>query len=104
MDVVSRRVCTSTNDFCILSVPLLTAELNNGIKKEVSSKDVARFWVNDDMKVRSFSPTLVSGVVQSLTLNQKGESRGSPSKTRSPCSMTDTLVVSRSFHTHSSEH
>uniref|UniRef100_A0A674A7G1 Protein strawberry notch homolog 1 n=1 Tax=Salmo trutta TaxID=8032 RepID=A0A674A7G1_SALTR len=34
------------------------AELNNGIKKEVSSKDVARFWVNDDMKVRSFSPTL----------------------------------------------
>uniref|UniRef100_A0A674AB52 Protein strawberry notch homolog 1 n=1 Tax=Salmo trutta TaxID=8032 RepID=A0A674AB52_SALTR len=35
-----------------------TAELNNGIKKEVSSKDVARFWVNDDMKVRSFSPTL----------------------------------------------
>uniref|UniRef100_A0A8C8MKI5 Protein strawberry notch homolog 1 n=1 Tax=Oncorhynchus tshawytscha TaxID=74940 RepID=A0A8C8MKI5_ONCTS len=35
-----------------------TAELNNGIKKEVSSKDVARIWVNDDMKVRSFSPTL----------------------------------------------
>uniref|UniRef100_A0A8C7GTK8 Protein strawberry notch homolog 1 n=1 Tax=Oncorhynchus kisutch TaxID=8019 RepID=A0A8C7GTK8_ONCKI len=28
-----------------------TAELNNGIKKEVSSKDVARIWVNDDMKV-----------------------------------------------------
>uniref|UniRef100_A0A8C7PX46 Protein strawberry notch homolog 1 n=1 Tax=Oncorhynchus mykiss TaxID=8022 RepID=A0A8C7PX46_ONCMY len=48
-----------------------TAELNNGIKKEVSSKDVARIWVNDDMKVRSFSPTLVSGVVQSLTLDQK---------------------------------
>uniref|UniRef100_A0A8C1CIN0 Protein strawberry notch homolog 1 n=1 Tax=Cyprinus carpio carpio TaxID=630221 RepID=A0A8C1CIN0_CYPCA len=33
-----------------------TAELNNGLKKEVSSKDVARIWVNDDMKVRSFSP------------------------------------------------
>uniref|UniRef100_A0A673KSA8 Protein strawberry notch homolog 1 n=1 Tax=Sinocyclocheilus rhinocerous TaxID=307959 RepID=A0A673KSA8_9TELE len=33
-----------------------TAELNNGLKKEVSSKDVARIWVNDDMKMRSFSP------------------------------------------------
>uniref|UniRef100_A0A8C7QHG6 Protein strawberry notch homolog 1 n=1 Tax=Oncorhynchus mykiss TaxID=8022 RepID=A0A8C7QHG6_ONCMY len=36
-----------------------TAELNNGIK-EVSGKDSARVWVNDDVKVRSFSPTLVS--------------------------------------------
>uniref|UniRef100_A0A3P8ZDF0 Protein strawberry notch homolog 1 n=1 Tax=Esox lucius TaxID=8010 RepID=A0A3P8ZDF0_ESOLU len=35
------------------------AELNNGVKKEVTSKDVARIWVNDDVKVRSFSPTLV---------------------------------------------
>ncbi|XP_056117539.1 protein strawberry notch homolog 1 isoform X2 [Rhinichthys klamathensis goyatoka] len=33
-----------------------TTELNNGLKKEVSSKDVARIWVNDDMKMRSFSP------------------------------------------------
>uniref|UniRef100_A0A673ZUJ9 Protein strawberry notch homolog 1 n=1 Tax=Salmo trutta TaxID=8032 RepID=A0A673ZUJ9_SALTR len=33
------------------------AELNNGIK-EVSGKDAARIWVNDDVKVRSFSPTL----------------------------------------------
>ncbi|KAI2660254.1 hypothetical protein H4Q32_025985 [Labeo rohita] len=33
-----------------------SAELNNGLKKEVSSKDVARIWVNDDMKMRSFSP------------------------------------------------
>uniref|UniRef100_A0A671NFM9 Protein strawberry notch homolog 1 n=1 Tax=Sinocyclocheilus anshuiensis TaxID=1608454 RepID=A0A671NFM9_9TELE len=32
------------------------SELNNGLKKEVSSKDVARIWVNDDMKMRSFSP------------------------------------------------
>lgn len=38
----------------------LAAELNNGIKKEVSNKDVARIWVNDDVKVRSFSPTQVS--------------------------------------------
>uniref|UniRef100_A0A6Q2XMS9 Protein strawberry notch homolog 1 n=1 Tax=Esox lucius TaxID=8010 RepID=A0A6Q2XMS9_ESOLU len=37
-----------------------TAELNNGVKKEVTSKDVARIWVNDDVKVRSFSPTLVN--------------------------------------------
>lgn len=33
-----------------------TTEVNNGLKKEVSSKDVARIWVNDDMKMRSFSP------------------------------------------------
>ncbi|KAL0965763.1 hypothetical protein UPYG_G00285410 [Umbra pygmaea] len=33
-------------------------EINNGVKKDVSNKDVARIWVNDDMKVRSFSPTL----------------------------------------------
>uniref|UniRef100_A0A3P8XCL0 Protein strawberry notch homolog 1 n=1 Tax=Esox lucius TaxID=8010 RepID=A0A3P8XCL0_ESOLU len=51
-------VCLHVTDFCILSVTLLTAELNNGVKKEVTSKDVARIWVNDDVKVRSFSPTL----------------------------------------------
>ncbi|XP_048115887.1 protein strawberry notch homolog 1 isoform X1 [Alosa alosa] len=33
------------------------AELNNGVKKEVTSKDVARIWVNEDLKMRSFSPT-----------------------------------------------
>nr|BAJ08249.1 strawberry notch homologue 1 [Danio rerio] len=33
-----------------------TTEVNNGLKKEVSSKDVARIWINDDMKMRSFSP------------------------------------------------
>ncbi|XP_031433049.1 protein strawberry notch homolog 1 isoform X2 [Clupea harengus] len=32
-------------------------ELNNGVKKEVTSKDVARIWVNEDLKMRSFSPT-----------------------------------------------
>lgn len=35
-------------------------ELNNGLKKEVTSKDVARIWVNEDLKMRSFSPTNVS--------------------------------------------
>ncbi|XP_028829159.1 protein strawberry notch homolog 1 isoform X1 [Denticeps clupeoides] len=39
-----------------------TTELNNGVKKEVTSKDVARIWVNDDMKLRSFSPTNVPGI------------------------------------------
>uniref|UniRef100_A0A671PJ53 Protein strawberry notch homolog 1 n=2 Tax=Sinocyclocheilus anshuiensis TaxID=1608454 RepID=A0A671PJ53_9TELE len=43
---IARPVATAT----------ATAELNNGLKKEVSSKDVARIWVNDDMKMRSFSP------------------------------------------------
>lgn len=39
------------------------AEVNNGLKKEVSSKDVARIWVNDDMKMRSFSPVNVRQVI-----------------------------------------
>ncbi|XP_056146511.1 protein strawberry notch homolog 1 [Lampris incognitus] len=30
------------------------ADLNNGIKKEVPSKDGARIWVNEDMKVQNF--------------------------------------------------
>ncbi|XP_036385163.1 protein strawberry notch homolog 1 isoform X2 [Megalops cyprinoides] len=38
-------------------VATATTELNNGVKKEVTSKDVARIWVNDDIKMRSFSPT-----------------------------------------------
>ncbi|KAL4646616.1 hypothetical protein GN956_G10106 [Arapaima gigas] len=38
-------------------VATATTDLNNGVKKEVSSKDVARIWVNDDIKMRSFSPT-----------------------------------------------
>ncbi|XP_066546140.1 protein strawberry notch homolog 1 isoform X2 [Amia ocellicauda] len=38
-------------------VATATTELNNGVKKEVSNKDVARIWVNDDIKMRSFSPT-----------------------------------------------
>uniref|UniRef100_A0A8C8MHK7 Protein strawberry notch homolog 1 n=1 Tax=Oncorhynchus tshawytscha TaxID=74940 RepID=A0A8C8MHK7_ONCTS len=40
-----------------VATAIATAELNNGIK-EVSGKDSARVWVNDDVKVRSFSPTL----------------------------------------------
>uniref|UniRef100_A0A8C9WJ56 Strawberry notch homolog 1 (Drosophila) n=1 Tax=Scleropages formosus TaxID=113540 RepID=A0A8C9WJ56_SCLFO len=41
-------------------VATATTDLNNGLKKEVTSKDVARIWVNDDVKMRSFSPTNVS--------------------------------------------
>ncbi len=43
----------------IFLFPFSSAEVNNGLKKEVSSKDVARIWVNDDMKMRSFSPVNV---------------------------------------------
>lgn len=35
-----------------------TADLSNGAKKDFPSKDVARIWINDDLKMRSFSPTL----------------------------------------------
>ncbi|XP_030625097.1 protein strawberry notch homolog 1 [Chanos chanos] len=38
-------------------VATATAELNNGVKKEVTGKDVARIWINDEMKMRSFSLT-----------------------------------------------
>uniref|UniRef100_A0A8C4TFV8 Protein strawberry notch homolog 1 n=1 Tax=Erpetoichthys calabaricus TaxID=27687 RepID=A0A8C4TFV8_ERPCA len=40
-------------------VATATTELNNGVKKEITNKEVARIWVNDDLKVRSFSPTTV---------------------------------------------
>ncbi|MGH0167483.1 UNVERIFIED_CONTAM: hypothetical protein FKN15_062598 [Acipenser sinensis] len=42
-----------------IAQPVATAatDLNNGVKKEVSNKDVARIWINDDIKMRSFSPT-----------------------------------------------
>lgn len=33
-------------------------ELNNGIKKEVMSKDTPRIWINDDSRVTSFSHSL----------------------------------------------
>eukprot|EP00062_Callorhinchus_milii_P021642 gi/632978584/ref/XP_007905995.1/ PREDICTED: protein strawberry notch homolog 1 isoform X2 [Callorhinchus milii] len=32
-------------------------DLNNGVKKEPLSKEVTRIWVNEDIKMRSFSPT-----------------------------------------------
>lgn len=38
---------------------LFAADLNNGVKKESLSKEVTRIWVNEDIKVRSFSPTPV---------------------------------------------
>lgn len=37
----------------------LAVEVNNGVKKEVSSKDVARIWANEEIKMRSFSPVNV---------------------------------------------
>ncbi|XP_042365676.1 protein strawberry notch homolog 1-like [Plectropomus leopardus] len=35
-----------------------TGEMNNGIKKEVLGKDAARNWINDDIKVQTFSHSL----------------------------------------------
>ncbi|XP_030075420.1 protein strawberry notch homolog 1 isoform X2 [Microcaecilia unicolor] len=34
------------------------ADLSNGAKKDLSNKDVTRIWINDDIKMRSFSPTM----------------------------------------------
>uniref|UniRef100_A0A8C2EPF7 Strawberry notch homolog 1 (Drosophila) n=1 Tax=Cyprinus carpio TaxID=7962 RepID=A0A8C2EPF7_CYPCA len=55
---IAQPVATATATVILISTKMMnrSAELNNGLKKEVSSKDVARIWVNDDMKVRSFSP------------------------------------------------
>ncbi|XP_069475771.1 protein strawberry notch homolog 1 isoform X2 [Ambystoma mexicanum] len=43
-----------------IAQPVATAatDLSNGAKKDFSGKDVVRIWINDDMKMRSFSPTL----------------------------------------------
>ncbi|KAI4901051.1 hypothetical protein NFI96_034329 [Prochilodus magdalenae] len=56
---IAQPVATATGTKIILvSTKMMNkpAEVNNGMKKEVSSKDVARIWVNDEIKMRSFSP------------------------------------------------
>uniref|UniRef100_A0AAY4CFC8 Protein strawberry notch homolog 1 n=1 Tax=Denticeps clupeoides TaxID=299321 RepID=A0AAY4CFC8_9TELE len=62
---IAQPVATATaTEIILVSSKMInkSAELNNGVKKEVTSKDVARIWVNDDMKLRSFSPTNVPGI------------------------------------------
>lgn len=50
---------------CLEGIPVkhsfsFVADLSNGaVKKEASTKEVARIWIND-IKMRSFSPTMVS--------------------------------------------
>ena len=50
---------------CLEGIPIkhsfsFVADLSNGAaKKETSTKEVARIWIND-IKMRSFSPTMVS--------------------------------------------
>lgn len=50
---------------CLEAIPIkhsfsFVADLSNGaVKKEASTKEVARIWIND-IKMRSFSPTMVS--------------------------------------------
>ncbi|XP_037403143.1 protein strawberry notch homolog 1 isoform X3 [Pygocentrus nattereri] len=56
---IAQPVATATGTKIILVTTKMMnkpAEVNNGVKKEVSSKDVARIWVNDEIKMRSFSP------------------------------------------------
>uniref|UniRef100_A0A8C5LW43 Protein strawberry notch homolog 1 n=1 Tax=Leptobrachium leishanense TaxID=445787 RepID=A0A8C5LW43_9ANUR len=38
-------------------VATATTDLLNGTKKDISSKEVTRIWINEDLKMRSFSPT-----------------------------------------------
>ncbi|XP_048845982.1 protein strawberry notch homolog 1 isoform X2 [Brienomyrus brachyistius] len=60
---IAQPVATATK-IILVSTTMVnkSADLNNGLKKEVSSKDVARIWVNDDIKMRSFSPTNAHGI------------------------------------------
>ncbi|XP_066506867.1 protein strawberry notch homolog 1 isoform X2 [Hoplias malabaricus] len=55
---IAQPVATATGTkIIIVSKKMLNKpEVNNGVKTEVSSKDVARIWVNDELKMRSFSP------------------------------------------------
>ncbi|KAM3940780.1 protein strawberry notch homolog 1 isoform 1-T1 [Leptodactylus fuscus] len=38
-------------------VTAAATDLINGAKKDISNKEVTRIWINDDIKMRSFSPT-----------------------------------------------
>ncbi|XP_017344056.1 protein strawberry notch homolog 1 isoform X5 [Ictalurus punctatus] len=56
---IAQPVATATGTkIILLSTKLMNkpVEVNNGVKKEVSSKDVARIWANEEIKMRSFSP------------------------------------------------
>ncbi|KAJ8287149.1 hypothetical protein GJAV_G00048200 [Gymnothorax javanicus] len=55
---IAQPVATATK-IILVSTKMVnkTADLNNGVKKDVMSKDVARIWANEDIKMRSFSPT-----------------------------------------------
>lgn len=37
-----------------------SGDMNNGVKKEAAGKDAARMWLNEDLRVHSFSHSLVS--------------------------------------------
>ncbi|XP_039627924.1 protein strawberry notch homolog 1 isoform X1 [Polypterus senegalus] len=54
---IAQPVATATKIIVLSTKVIKQAELNNGVKKEITNKEVARIWVNDDLKVRSFSPT-----------------------------------------------
>ncbi|XP_041423402.1 protein strawberry notch homolog 1 isoform X3 [Xenopus laevis] len=57
---IAQPVATAAK-FLILSpkvvCPTKSADLPNGAKKDISSKEVTRIWINEDLKLRSFSPT-----------------------------------------------
>lgn len=67
--LINRAACQSELMFGGNSVNhsfSFAADLSNGaVKKEASTKEVARIWIND-IKMRSFSPTVVSGTNDSF--------------------------------------
>uniref|UniRef100_A0A3B5M146 Protein strawberry notch homolog 1 n=1 Tax=Xiphophorus couchianus TaxID=32473 RepID=A0A3B5M146_9TELE len=58
---IAPPVATATATVVIFRYFLcVSADINNGIKKEVFGKDAARIWIKDDIKMQNFSNTLVS--------------------------------------------
>lgn len=52
--------CDKLLELTLLFFVGISAETNNGIKKEVLGKDAARIWINDNTKVQNFPHFLVS--------------------------------------------
>lgn len=42
------------------TVLVFVGDMNNGIKKETLTKDATRLWINDGIKMQTFSHSLVN--------------------------------------------
>lgn len=42
---------------------VFSGEINNGVKKESLAKDAPRLWINDGIKMQTFSHSLVNALL-----------------------------------------